>query len=105
MLTPRVPGPRRDAAGRRRGAGGGHVARGGASLPRMETHRRPTAIVVGAIGAVAAAVVIAVAFVTGTADDLPWGAIIGLGVILAALVGGARRRERRMREAFPDDEE
>jgi LPXTG-motif cell wall-anchored protein len=48
------------------------------------------------------AVVVAVAFLTGTSDDLPWGALIGVVVILGAMAVTARRRERRMRGAFPD---
>lgn len=37
--------------------------------------------------------VVAVAFATGTADDLPWGAIAGIAVIMivAYVVGGRRR--------------
>ena len=50
------------------------------------------------------AVVVAVAFLTGTSDDLPWGALIGVVVILGAMGVTARRRERRMRDAFPDDD-
>ena len=41
------------------------------------------------------AVVIVVAFATGTADDLPWGAIIGVFVVLAFAFGVARRRAAR----------
>lgn len=56
-------------------------------------------------GALLVPAVIAVAVATGTADDLPWGAIAGVAVILSAMALSGRRRERRMREAFPDDEE
>ena len=49
-------------------------------------------------------VVVAVAFLTGTADDLPWGALIGVVILLGAMLVTARRRERRMRDAFPEDD-
>lgn len=55
-------------------------------------------------GAALIVVVVAVAFATGTADDLPWGALIGVVVLLGAMVVTARRRERRMRETFPEDD-
>jgi LPXTG-motif cell wall-anchored protein len=46
-----------------------------------------------AIGAAVVVVVVAIAFATGTADDLPWGAIIGvLVLIIFAWVAGRRRR-------------
>lgn len=60
---------------------------------------------IAAGGAVVIVAVVAIAFLTGTADDLPWGALIGVLVLLGAMLAAARRRERRMREAFPDDEE
>ena len=47
---------------------------------------------VGSAALVIVAVVIVVAFATGTADDLPWGAIIGVLVVLAFAFGVARRR-------------
>jgi hypothetical protein len=49
----------------------------------------------GLIGWTAFAVVVAVivvAFATGTADELPWGAIIGVLVVLAFALAVARRR-------------
>ena len=46
----------------------------------------------GSAALVIVAVVIVVAFATGTADDLPWGAIIGVLVVLAFAFGVARRR-------------
>ena len=49
--------------------------------------------------------VIVVAVLTGTADDLPWGALIGIGIVLVVMAAGARRRRRRMDEAFGDDDE
>lgn len=65
--------------------------------------RGPFPLIVGG-GFALVAVVVAVAFLTGTSGDLPWGALIGVVVILAAMGLTARRRERRMRDAFPDDE-
>lgn len=56
-------------------------------------------------GLILVVAVVAIAFATGTADDLPWGALIGVVVLLGAMLVNARRRERRMREAFPDDED
>jgi LPXTG-motif cell wall-anchored protein len=41
---------------------------------------------------VVVAAVIVVAVATGTADDLPWGAIIGVLVVLAFAFAVARRR-------------
>jgi hypothetical protein len=38
------------------------------------------------------AVVVLVAFATGTADDLPWGAIIGVLVVMAFAYAAGRRR-------------
>jgi LPXTG-motif cell wall-anchored protein len=64
----------------------------------------PVRLIAG-VGALVVAAVIAVAAATGTADDLPWGAIVGVVVILGAMVLTSRRRERRMRDAFPDDED
>lgn len=64
----------------------------------------PFRLIVGA-GLILVVVVVAVAFLTGTSDDLPWGALIGVAVILGAMGLTARRRERRMRDAFPDDED
>jgi hypothetical protein len=49
---------------------------------------------------VAVAAVIVVAFTTGTEDDLPWGAIIGVLVVLAFAYAVARRRA-----ALRDDED
>lgn len=71
----------------------------------MEPHRRPTAVLVGAAGAAVVGVVIVVAFLTGTADDLPWGAVIGIGVVLAAMALTSRRRRRRMDQAFPPEDD
>jgi peptidoglycan/LPS O-acetylase OafA/YrhL len=59
---------------------------------------------VAGVGLIVVVAVIAVAFATGTADDLPWGAIAGVVVILAIMVVTGRRRARSIREAFPDDE-
>lgn len=56
------------------------------------------------IALVAVFVVIGVAVATGTADQLPWGAIAGVVLILAVMVVTARRRARSIRDAFPDDE-
>ncbi|MEZ0285761.1 MAG: hypothetical protein ACAH79_11065 [Thermoleophilia bacterium] len=47
---------------------------------------------VGWAALVIVAVVIVVAFATGTADDLPWGAIIGVLVVLVFAFWVARRR-------------
>ncbi|MGD9573535.1 MAG: LPXTG cell wall anchor domain-containing protein [Thermoleophilia bacterium] len=58
--------------------------------------RRPTFVIVGLAGAALTAVVIVVAFLTGTADDLPWGAIIGIGILLVAMAVVARRRRRAL---------
>ncbi len=66
--------------------------------------RGPFPLIVGG-GLALVAVVVAVAFLTGTSDDLPWGALIGVVVILGAMAATARRRERSMRDAFPDDED
>jgi LPXTG-motif cell wall-anchored protein len=71
----------------------------------MEPRRRPTAVVVGAVGAVVVAAVIVVAVLTGTADDLPWGALIGIGIVLVLMAVTARRRRRRMDDAFGDVDE
>jgi hypothetical protein len=40
------------------------------------------------------AVVVLVAFATGTADDLPWGAIIGVLVLVGAMLLADRGRRR-----------
>jgi peptidoglycan/LPS O-acetylase OafA/YrhL len=48
--------------------------------------------VIGAAALVVVVAVIVVAFATGTADDLPWGAIIGVLVVLAFAFAVARRR-------------
>ena len=47
---------------------------------------------VGGFALAVVVVVIVVAFATGTADDLPWGAIIGVLVVLAFALAVARRR-------------
>lgn len=52
-------------------------------------------VVLAAAGLIVAVVVIAL--LTGTADDLPWGAIILAAVVLAFGWVTARRRERAMR--------
>jgi hypothetical protein len=54
-----------------------------------------------ALGALVIVVVVAVAFATGSSDDLPWGAIIGVLVIMAVAWVVGRRH------ALPadDDEE
>ncbi len=65
--------------------------------------RLPTFALVGIAGAVLTAVVIVVAFLTGTADDLPWGAIIGIGILLVAMVFVSRRRRRQMERAMEED--
>ncbi|WP_217922980.1 LPXTG cell wall anchor domain-containing protein [Miltoncostaea oceani] len=59
---------------------------------------------IASVGALVVVVVVVVAFATGTADDLPWGAIIGVVVVLGAMVLTARRRERMLRDAFPEDD-
>ena len=56
--------------------------------------------VVGWAALAVVVVVITVAFATGTADDLPWGAIIGVLVVLAFAFAVARRRA-----AMRDDED
>jgi LPXTG-motif cell wall-anchored protein len=53
--------------------------------------RSPFGVVGWAALAVVAAVIVA-AFATGTEDDLPWGAIIGVVVVLAFGYAVARRR-------------
>jgi YVTN family beta-propeller protein len=55
---------------------------------------------VGVTALLVVVVVIVVAFATGTADDLPWGAIIGVLVVLAFALVVARRRA-----ALHDDED
>lgn len=65
--------------------------------------RGPFPLIVGG-GLVLVVVVVAIAFLTGTSDDLPWGALIGVVIILGAMGLTMRRRERRMRDAFPDDD-
>ncbi len=77
---------------------GGQPAGGAPSRPR------PFRLILPA-GLALVVLVVAIAFITGTADDLPWGALIGVVVLLGAMAVTGRRRERRMREAFPDDEE
>ncbi len=57
------------------------------------------------LGLAAVVVVVAIAFATGTAADLPWGALAGFVVIFGAMFLTARRRDRALRDAFPDDEE
>jgi LPXTG-motif cell wall-anchored protein len=59
---------------------------------------------IASVGALVVVCVVVVAFATGTADDLPWGAIIGVVVVLGAMVLTARRRERMLRDAFPEDD-
>jgi hypothetical protein len=44
------------------------------------------------LGAVAIVAVIVVAAATGTVDDLPWGAIVGVAVVMAFAYAAARRR-------------
>ena len=53
--------------------------------------RNPFGIVGWAALAIVAVVIVA-AFATGTEDDLPWGAIIGVLVVLVFAFGVARRR-------------
>ena len=53
--------------------------------------RNPFGLVGWAALVVVAAVVV-IAFATGTEDDLPWGAIIGVLVVLAFAYAVARRR-------------
>jgi LPXTG-motif cell wall-anchored protein len=54
--------------------------------------RNPFGIVWWAAAVIVVAVIV-VAFATGTADELPWGAIIGVLAVLAfAYVAGRRRR-------------
>ncbi|MGZ8619969.1 MAG: LPXTG cell wall anchor domain-containing protein [Actinomycetota bacterium] len=72
------------------------------STPRWAA-RGPVSTI-AAVGALVVLVVVVVAFATGTADDLPWGALIGVLVVLGAMVLTARRRERMMRDAFPEDD-
>ncbi len=75
------------------------------SVPRAPREGSGPFRMILAAGLALVVVVVAIAFITGTADDLPWGALIGVVVLLGAMAVTARRRERRMREAFPDDEE
>lgn len=81
----------------------GEPPAGRPSTPRWAGRGPVSAI--AAVGGVVVLVVVAVAFATGTADDLPWGALIGVVVVLGAMVLTARRRERMMRDAFPEDDE
>jgi hypothetical protein len=53
--------------------------------------RSPFGLIGGAALLVVVAVIV-VAFATGTADDLPWGAIIGVLLVLAFAFAVARRR-------------
>ena len=62
--------------------------------------RRNAFGVVGWAALAIVAAVIVVAFATGTEDDLPWGAIIGVLVVLAFAYAVARRRA-----ALRDDED
>lgn len=71
---------------------------------RSDRGRGPFPLIVGG-GLLVVAVVVVVAFLTGTSGDLPWGALAGVIVILGAMAATARRRERAMRDAFPDDED
>lgn len=61
--------------------------------PQPGPGRNPFALVVWAALALVAGV-IAVAFATGTADELPWGAIIGVLAVLAFAYVAGRRRGR-----------
>jgi hypothetical protein len=66
------------------------------------TARRSPFGIVGLAALVVVVVVIVVAFATGTSDDLPWGAIIGVLIILAVAWGIGRRRAALREE---EDEE
>ena len=55
--------------------------------------RNPFALVVWVALALVAGVIV-VAFATGTADELPWGAIIGVLAVLAFAYVAGRRRGR-----------
>lgn len=65
--------------------------------------RNPFGLVIGG-ALVLIGVVIAVAFATGTGDDLPWGAIIGLLAVLAFAWVAGRRRRRTIADDDADDE-
>jgi LPXTG-motif cell wall-anchored protein len=66
-------------------------AAGGRESPGPRAGNRFTPLI--AIGAAVVLAVVAIAFATGTADDLPWGAIIGVLVLIAfAWIAGRRRR-------------
>jgi hypothetical protein len=54
--------------------------------------RRPAFVRVAWIALAAVAAVVAVALLTGTADDLPWGAVVGVVVIAAIALVVDRRR-------------
>lgn len=77
--------------------------RGTAGAPAPAPPRPPSNAFRGVLiaGAVLIAGVIVVALATGTADQLPWGAMIGVVVIMAAAFVAGRRRAR----AFGDDDD
>jgi LPXTG-motif cell wall-anchored protein len=64
--------------------------------------RRSPFGIIGLVALVVVVAVVVVAFATGTSDDLPWGAIIGVLLILAVAWGIGRRRAALHRE---EDEE
>ena len=74
---------------------------GDPSGPGRIARRSPFGIV-GSVALVVVAVVIVVAFATGTSDELPWGAIIGVLIILGVAWGVGRRRAALREE---EDEE
>lgn len=61
--------------------------------------------VIAVVGALALVAVLVIAVATDTVDDVPWGAVIGVAVIVVAAVVTSRRRARRIRESFPDEDE
>jgi hypothetical protein len=62
--------------------------------------RRPAFVRVAWIALAAVAAVVVVALLTGTADDLPWAAVIGVVIIAGIALVLERRRPR-----LPDDRE
>lgn len=61
--------------------------------------------VIAVVGSLAVVAVLVIAVATDTVDDVPWGAVIGVALIVVAAVVTARRRARRIREGFPDEDE
>jgi ABC-type Fe3+-siderophore transport system permease subunit len=57
------------------------------------------------LGAVMIAGVLIVALATGTTDELPWGAIVGVLVIMAFAFSIGRGRARALHDDDDDDDE